>query len=222
MTAQAVTDEQIGQFHRRIRAIEERLGKSLSIPKVLDALQQIHDGTVLQIDMRMCIRENKGVYVVPGFDASDQEKYLTLGSFLEANPYLTVRSSLNGMFKGLMSGRIAPGSKRRWFSCEVTRGVEHDQVARDLESLDLILFQEKDIADLITRISECIWIQCEEEDIDGNNRFFQSSKPSLFYVEMDGYMSVLELQHHGEGWLLSVTASHALAPVGSCVYYPWS
>lgn len=222
MTAQAVTDEQIGQFYRRIRALEERLGKSLSFDQVMRTLQQIHDGRVEEVDVRMCVRENNGVYIVPGFDASDQEKYLTLGSFLEANPYLTVRSSLKGMFNGLLSTQIAPGSKRRWFSCGVTRSVEHDQVARDLESLDLILFQERDVADLVARVAECVWIQCEEEEIDGSNRFFQASKPCFFYVERDGYMSVLELQHHGEGWLLSVTASHALASEGSQVYYPWS
>ena len=45
MTLQnGVTDDQLGRFYRKTRAISERLGKSLSFDEVMQALQQIHDG----------------------------------------------------------------------------------------------------------------------------------------------------------------------------------
>ncbi|MFZ2167584.1 MAG: hypothetical protein WAV50_01795 [Minisyncoccia bacterium] len=41
-----VTDDQLGRFHRRFRAIEDRLGKSLPYGETMDALQHLHDGTL--------------------------------------------------------------------------------------------------------------------------------------------------------------------------------
>lgn len=41
-----VTDDQLGQYHRRTAAIAERLGKSLPFDGVMTALQQIHDGSL--------------------------------------------------------------------------------------------------------------------------------------------------------------------------------
>ena len=40
----SVTDDQLGRYTRRVAAIAERLEKSLSYEKVMDALQRIHDG----------------------------------------------------------------------------------------------------------------------------------------------------------------------------------
>ncbi len=40
----SVTDDQLGQYTRRVAAIAERLGKSLTYEKVMESLQRIHDG----------------------------------------------------------------------------------------------------------------------------------------------------------------------------------
>lgn len=42
----SVTDDQLGKFHRRMRAIEDRLGKSLPYDQSMDVLQQLHDRTL--------------------------------------------------------------------------------------------------------------------------------------------------------------------------------
>ncbi|MEK7509525.1 MAG: hypothetical protein AAB605_02320 [Patescibacteria group bacterium] len=39
-----VADDQFGAFHRKVAAIADRLDKSLTFEKVMDALQRIHDG----------------------------------------------------------------------------------------------------------------------------------------------------------------------------------
>jgi len=41
-----VNDDQLGKFYRKVKAITERLGKSLSFDEVMQALQNIHDGTL--------------------------------------------------------------------------------------------------------------------------------------------------------------------------------
>lgn len=40
----SVTDDQLGKYYRRTKAIADRLGKSLSFDEVMDALQSLHDG----------------------------------------------------------------------------------------------------------------------------------------------------------------------------------
>jgi hypothetical protein len=42
-----VTDDQLGQYYRRMTAIANRLGKSLEFDLVMEALQGIHDGQVI-------------------------------------------------------------------------------------------------------------------------------------------------------------------------------
>ena len=50
MTPQkGVADDQLGQYYRRVSAIADRLGKSLSFQFVMDMLQRIHDGFVRRV-----------------------------------------------------------------------------------------------------------------------------------------------------------------------------
>ncbi len=45
MPKTGVTDDQLGKFYRKIKAMSERLGKPISFNDVTRALQDIHDGT---------------------------------------------------------------------------------------------------------------------------------------------------------------------------------
>lgn len=44
-----VEDDQLGQYYRRVGAIADRLGKSLSFKDVMETLQRIHDGEFGQL-----------------------------------------------------------------------------------------------------------------------------------------------------------------------------
>lgn len=52
-----VTDDQLGRYARRVAAIADRLGKSLPYEKVMDVLQQIHDGKFGELAAEVAIAE---------------------------------------------------------------------------------------------------------------------------------------------------------------------
>lgn len=49
----SVTDDQLGQYTRRVAAIADRLGKSLDFVKTMQALQRIHDGELDPVVLRV-------------------------------------------------------------------------------------------------------------------------------------------------------------------------
>lgn len=71
-----VTDDQLGKFHRRVKAISERLGKSLPFDEVMQAFQKIHDGT-----LRIGCNESNDVHRLLKRPIGAQKQLNTLGIF---------------------------------------------------------------------------------------------------------------------------------------------
>lgn len=60
-----VTDDQLGVFYRKMAAIADRLGKSLSFDDVIAALQRVHDGQFFVEQGMQATPDSKPVLLVP-------------------------------------------------------------------------------------------------------------------------------------------------------------
>lgn len=83
----ALTDDELGQFYKRMNAIVDRLGKSLPFDETMTALQAIHDGKEPVIPTLIAVSSE---YIEVNFDET-LEQMIARGRYDWTNSGITVK-----------------------------------------------------------------------------------------------------------------------------------
>lgn len=221
----SVDNEQLGELHRKIRAIESRLGKSISHERLMVALQALHDGDVELLDARSRVKALPLGCVVPGLQNNREKQGKSVVQLLEANQSLHLDDSVYDLCQKYLDVEAVDILNDRWSASEVAVA---DSLREIFEELDMnqwsaYSLQRENIHKLFVYVSECIELQLAGYEHNGRPfRPFLEHAPTYFCLKIGKQLLGVKLWHLSlspGNFRLAVETDGTQAEVGACIYH---
>ena len=195
----SVSDEQIGELHRKMREIEARLGKSISHDRLMSVFQNILDGKVEKADVRSRLRLYTGCFFTRGtesgtVDNNEHKADMTLSQLLDTVPQLNFADTVLKLGVDLQE-KIGAFHKDRWQKHKVAVSDSLDVVRQELKVDRWSGFAPDMRTRLLFYVIDSLAMQMDIDrpaDITVLNwEIFSEDVPTYFFVKLEKGIGVL-------------------------------
>jgi hypothetical protein len=226
----SVSDEQIGELHRKMREIESCLGKSISHDRLMVIFQNFLDAKVEKADVRSRLRLHTGGFVTRGTESStvDRNEHkagMTLSQLLDTVPQLNFHDTVLQLGVNLQK-KVGAFHKDQWTKHSVSVSDSLDVVRQELKVDRWSGFVPDMRTRLLFYIIDGLTMQMDiDRPADStalNWEVFSEDVPTYFFVELEDGIGVLAVTPTKESREIQFTVSlvdiDSIAVEGAGVY----